>query len=246
MVSSRKSRPRRRRRRWDMQTFRLCENQFDMSTTTFLGDCNTPDISMVKILATNTELPTVRRSLLFGGGHLRVRYNAAIVNHTDCPCSHGVHVVTAVVKLPLLEDQSTPAYLPNLVVTRTFESVVRATNADNDEDILFWQDDQLDVSNIACDPPNCVSLHEIAGTGCIGAGNPFDTGIPLIGTFIEGNAAAMYGRVVIDHKIAVKRRLREREALFLYTAMFSNLGSGFNDCPGWPVRLNAYLRYAVR
>jgi len=237
---------RRRRRRWDMQTFRLCENQVDFDEVTWLGTCAAPHITMVKILGTNPELSNSRKSLLFGGGHLRVRYNAAVVDHTDCPCSPAVHVVTALVKLPLLEDQQTPAYLPNLAITRTFDSVVRATNADNDEDILYWRDDQLDLTNIACDQPTCAPLHEDAGTGCIGIGNPFDTGIPLVGTFLEAHAAALYGRITIEHRVAVKRRLREREALFLYHAFFANLGNNFPDCPGWPVRINAYLRYAVR
>jgi len=233
---------RRRRRRVDMQTFRLCENEIDLQPTAWLADCNDPLIHMVKVLDAGQEVDRARRSVLFAGGHLRVRLNSAIIDHNDCPCSHPLHVVLALVKLPLLEDTLTPAYLPNLVVTRTFNSVVAATNADNDEDILWWHDEQMDLLNLSC--TSASQGCENSGTDCTGGPDGGEFQSKFVKTV--AHASALYGRMHVDKRIAVRRRIREREALFLYVGLFSALGSVFNDCPTWPVRLNAYLRYAVR
>jgi len=236
------SRFRRRKRRVDMQTFRLCENEIELQPLGFAGDCNNPLIHVVKVLDAGQEVNRARRSVLFAGGHLQLRLNGAIISHDDCPCSFSLHVVTALIKLPLLEDTLTPAYLPNLAITRTFNSVVASTNADNDEDILWWKDGQLDLFNAACVGGGVPCLFG-GGASCDGA-----SGILAHDRFslVEAHASALYGRYEVERRIAVKRRIREREALFLYVAAFGQLGSGFNDCPTWPLRLNAYLRYAVR
>jgi len=242
---SRRTFRRRRRTRWDMQTFRLCENEIELTNGAFQADCNDPLIVVTKVLGTSAdEIPRARRSLLFGGGHLQLRYNAAIVDHDDCPCPHALHVVSALVKLPLLEDQSTPAYLPNLAVTRTFDSVVAASMADNDEDILWWNSEQMDLLNISCTGGGAQCMHSDIGSGCV----PTFFANDIVGPagYTVAHASALYGRMKIDRRIAVKRRLREREALFLYHAVFSALGNQFADCPTWPLRVNAYLRYAVR
>jgi len=243
-------RKRRRRVRWDMQTFRLCEQELDFKPG-FAATCNAPSIDAIKVLALSSgtssglEAPGAARALMFGGGHLRVRYNTAIIDHDDCPCSHAVHMVTALAVLPLLEDDSTPAYLPNLTTTRTFDSVVAASNADKDEDILWWHDTQLDVMNISC--------QSTVGGQCVCT--PFGTGCDLCHdtqnpatrfNMLSAHASALYGRAEVDHKVRVKRRLKERQALFLLTEFMSGLGATFQDCPGWPFRRNVYLRYAVR
>jgi len=228
-----------------MQTFRLCENVLPLEDG-FIRTCSSPAIDVVKVLAPSSstgmsaEAQGASRGLIFGGGHLHLRYNMAVVNHTDCPCSHAVHLVAALVVLPLLEDENTPAYLPSLTISRTFNSVVASTQSDNDENILWWSDYQFDVANLACSNSvqgNCAIRNQ--GSTC-------DEASERIGPVIEAQTAALYGRWTVDHHVRVKRRLREREALFLVTEWFSNLGNNFADCPGWPFRINAYLRYAVR
>jgi len=236
---------RRRRARWDMQTFRLCEQSLEL-TDGFDRSCASPAITATKVLALSSgtsfglEAAGSARAILFGGGHLRVRINTAVVNHSDCPCSHGVHMVNALVVLPLLEDDATPAYLPNLTTTRTFDSVIAASNADKDEDILWWHDYQLDVMNTACSTGGIPCGLRLDGDTCT------EDWTKGIGSNLEANASAMYGRFELDHKVRVKRRLKERQALFFITEWFSGLGNNFGDCPTWPYRRNVYLRYAVR
>jgi hypothetical protein len=229
-----------------MQTFRLCEQQLDFKPG-FAGTCNLPSIDAIKVLSLTTgtsatpQKPGASRSLLFGGGHLRVRYNSAIIDHNDCPCSHAVHMVSALAVLPLLEDDLTPAYLPNLTRTRTFDSVVLSSQSDQDEDILWWHDDQLDITNAACiggGATPCI----FAGTDCSGSATTLAADRVNL---LEAHAGALYGRATVDHRVRVKRRLKERQALFFLTEFFSNVGP-FSDCPGWPFRRNVYLRYAVR
>jgi len=231
---------RRRRPKWDMQTFRLCEQQLDFFQG-FERTCNDPAVDFVKILQPSSgELQGAARALMFGGGHLRIRYNTAIIDHDDCPCSHAVYVLSAIVKLPLLEDDLTPAYLPNLAVTRTFDSVVLASNADNDEDILWWHSEQLEIQNLSCVGGGGIQCAN-SGTSCSGTGADDELFVHL-----KAVSGGVYGRMAVDHTLRVRRRIREREALFLTTQFFSNLGTNFGECPGWPFRRNVYLRYAVR
>jgi len=232
-----------------MQTFRLCENVLDTKDG-FSATCAAPAIDAVKVLAPSAstglsaEAPGASRGVIFGGGHLHLRYNMAIVNHDDCPCSHAMHLVAALVVLPLLEDENTPAYLPALTVSRTFNSVVASTQSDNDENILWWSDNQLDLTNMACfNGLQGACPIRALGSQCA---NTADLPGSHVGALLEAHAGALYGRWTIDHHVRVKRRLREREALFLVTEWFSNLGNAFGDCPEWPFRVNAYMRYAVR
>jgi len=236
---------RRRRTRWDMQTFRLCEQDLQLKAG-FNLSCNVTAKDFVKVLATSSgEVSGSNRAVMFGGGHLRVRYNLAVIDHDQCPCSHAVHVVSALLVLPLQEDNSTPAYLPELAISRTFDSVVAATNADNDENILWWHDYQLDATNLSCtQPPDNIGcgLRGLASN----CGSDVDDINGHVGSMLESHSGALYGRMEVDHHVKVKRRIPERSALFFATEWFSNLGSPFNDCPTWPWRRNVYLRYAAR
>lgn len=238
--------PFRRRRRWDMQTFRLCESVGEFKDG-FQGTCNFPHTDLVKILAPTggalgTEASLGQRGLMFGGGLLRLRVNAAIIDSDLCPCSHAVHMVNALVVLPLLEDGVTPAYIPTLTGTRTFDSATAVGNSDKDEDVLWWHDEQLDVLNLACSN----SIQNLCPIRSSGTNCSVDTISDVTGAPTEAHASALYGRFVIEHRVRVKRRLQERQALFLATAFFSGIPFDFDECPTWPFRLNVYLRYAVR
>jgi len=226
-----------------MQTFRDCERDLSLDIET-LWSCQTPQIFADYLCgigpSTSPQMKNgAARSITFGGGHLRFRYNAAILNHSNMPCNLSVKVVTALIVLPLLENDLTPAYLPSLAVARSQLSVVPATESDTDENILYWHDEQLDLQNVSCfgGPPD-------GNMDCTPGCMPSASDIPFI-WFIAGNAAAMYGRMSVDMHVKAKRRLREREALFLVTQYVTNAAfDGANSV--WPIRRNVYFRYAVR
>jgi len=235
---------RRFRRRWDMQTFRDCERSVALDLETLLS-CAEPQTFADYVCgigpSTSPQMKSgASRAIVFGGGHLRVRYNGAVLNHTNMPCLITVKVITALVVLPLLEDDLTPAYLPTLAVARSQLSVVPSTESDTDENILWWHDDQLDLFNVSCfgGPPDgntdCI-------VGCEGGSNDF----PPFLWFINGPAAANYGRIYADKDVKAKRRLREREALFLVTQYVTNRVFDGVAFP-WPIQRNVYFRYAVR
>lgn len=236
--------PRRFKRRWDMQTFRDCERDLELDVET-LASCSNPQIfaDYVCGIGPSTAPQTksgASRTVTFGGGHLRVRYNAAVLNHSNMPCNIAVKVITALVVLPLLEDDRTPAYLPNLAIARSQLSVVPATESDTDENVVWWHDEQLDLQNVSCfgGPPDgniqCFPGCEDSANG----GGPF-------AFHLFGNAAALYGRFEVDYHVKAKRRLREREALFLLTEYVTNVAfDGANST--WPIHRNAYFRYAIR
>lgn len=235
-------RVRRPRRRWDMQTFRDCERQVDLDVET-LWTCAEPQIFADYVCgigpSTSPQMKSgAARFITFGGGHLRVRYNTAVLQHSNMPCNLDIKVVTALVVLPLLEDDLTPAYLPTLAVARAQLSIVPATESDTDENVVWWHDDQLWMQNIACfgGPPD-------GNIPCFPGCNT-STDSPFA-FFLFGSAAALHGRMAVDMHVKAKRRLREREALFLLTQYVTN--QAFDGAQStWPIRRNVYFRYAVR
>jgi len=234
---------RRFRRRWDMQTFRDCERSVSLDLELF-SDCANPQIfaDYVCGIGPSTSPQTksgAARSVVFGGGHLRLRYNSALLNNTNMPCNVAVKVVTALVVLPLLEDDLTPAYLPNLAVARSQLSIVPSTESDTDENIVWWHDEQLDLFNISCTggPPD-------GNTNCVQGCQATSSDDPLL-WFVTGPTAALYGRFEVDMHVKAKRRLREREALFLLTEYVTQAAFDGAAFP-WPIRRNVYFRYAIR
>jgi len=233
----RTTRFRRTRRRWDMQTFRDCERELDaFMSPGEAGTCDTPQTFADYLCgigpSTSPQMAAgASRAILFGGAHLHVRYNGAVLKDSNMPCGAAVKVITAIVKLPLLENSLTPAYLPNLAVARSQLSIVPATESDTDEDVLFWHDEQLDLINITC---------------LGGANGDVDCTLSECMQDTIGSAAAMYGRFTIDHKVKVKRRIREREALFLITQYIARAFPPEPGLAAWPIFRTAYLRYAVR
>jgi len=230
-----------------MQTYRECEREvrIDMSGDNVLLTCSDPltYVDYICGMGSTTSLPMksgASRMLTFGGGHLRLRLNAAVYNDSEMPCGVNAKAVVALVKLPTKEDEITPSYIPNLAISRSQLSVVPATQSDSDENIVWWWDYQLDLTNLTCssDPgtDNCqqwkgcdVDNHNAAGP------------------YVFGPAAALYGRTEVDVHIKAKRRLREREALYLvqhYITQFTQSDPPLREA--WLVRRNVYFRYAVR
>jgi len=178
---------------------------------------------------------------MYGGGHLEYSYHVGIFDSDSMPCPFALKVITAVAKLPLLEDDLTPAYLPNLAIARSQLSVVPSTESDEDEDILYWHDRQLLANNISC--TGCGD-----GTVCLPNASGCNTGNDAIRAnilpTITAELTALYGRQEVDTRIKVRRRIKEREALFLLTEFVYT-----NTCTGdftWPVLRTVYHRYAVR
>jgi len=255
-----RTRFRRFRKRWDMQTFRECERDVPLSFSSAsnpdpASTCNDPQTYADYLCGIGPSTagavqmkPGASRMVTFGGAHLRLRLNAAIVNSRDAPCSLPIKVVLAVVKLPLLEDEVTPAYLPNLAISRNQLSTVNSTESDSDEDILWWHDEQLDLMNIACfangDQNSCIPLPDSGSDDCCQDTPGIIFGCNLF-TLTTTHAAALYGRMTVDRVIRAKRRIREREALFLVQHYIHGLPpetTTFN----WLIRRNVYFRYAVR
>jgi len=237
------TRKRRFRRRWDMQTFRDCERSLALDVQTNWS-CAAPQIFADYLCgigpSTSPQMKAgAARFITFGGGHLRFRYNAAVLSNSDMPCRIAVKVITALAVLPLLENDLTPAYLPTLAVARSQLSVVPATESDTDENIVYWHDNQLDLVNVSC--------LGTAETDC-SSGFCTDTAAgpdaPLYPAFI--NAILPFGRFEVDHQVKARRRIKEREALFLLTQYVTNFAEPGADPGTWEIRRNVYMRYAVR
>jgi len=229
-----------------MQTFRDCERQLIYDTDRE-STCNDPQIfaDLVCGPIASTDTPMIAgatRAMMYGGGHLQIRYNTAILASSEAACSHSIKVITALVVLPLLEDDLTPAYLPNLAIARTQLSIVHATQSDNDENIVWLWDEQLDLLNVSC------------ATGGGGTPCPFDdtgTGVCADGDNLPKSwfaipAISMFGRARRDETLRARRRMREREALFLLTEFINGGQQLAGDFVSWPIRRNVYFRYAVR
>lgn len=230
-----------------MQTFRDCERQVDLPLTNLdsvLFPCSAPftyaDLLCGPISSTDTPMIAgASRAMMYGGGYLKYRYDLAIVNDTEMPCSFDFKVVTAVVKLPLLEDDLTPAYLPNLAVARSQLSVVHSTSSDTDDNILYWDDTQVFAYNVSCTGLQGQCLSD----ACSGGSNERQSLVEVVPFAITAN---LYGRHEVRTRIKVKRRLQEREALFFLTQFVQQSVSDTNSRIDWPVRRTVYHRYAVR
>jgi len=247
MAFRRTRRPTRRfRRKWDMQTFRDCERQVDVAILedSFLT-CGAPQTiaDYVCGLGTSTGLQMktgASRSLTFGGGHLRIRLNSAVYDDSEMPCGFPVKVVLALCVLPTKEDEITPAYLPNLAVARSQLSVVVSTQSDSDENIVWWYDEQLDLTNLACTFDNGGDCPILSGCHF-----PAGSDTPTSGLYLFTHTGALYGRFTVDMHVKAKRRLQERQALYLIQHYVT--GANFaSPRENWKVRRNVYFRYAVR
>lgn len=225
-----------------MQTFRECERQFDLDVTG--STCLEPTVFADYIcgIGPSTAAQTksgASRGVTFGGGHLRLRYNLAIINDSNMPCHVIGKFITSLVVLPLAENEVAPAYLPNLAIARSQLSVVPATQSDTDEDILWSYDEQLQFTNITCiggDDEDCTPGCDQSSDGGPG-GRIFVMMKALDGVF--------HGRDTIDVQIKARRRLRERQALFLLTTLV--LAPSANGAThAWPIHRNVYFRYAIR
>lgn len=227
-----------------MQTFRDCERQLDVDYTNQGSTCAAPQIFADYLCgvgphASPQMVQGASPAMIFGGAYLHLRYDAAVLAiNSNMPCSHPISVTSAIVKLPLLQDMVTPAYLPNLIIARSQLSVVDATESDTDEDILWWDSRQLDLTNLACTIDGA-ACQEFAAPVCNTCGC-FNLSADLVGA-----TGALYGRTPdITIRLKSRRRLKEREALFFLTT-FNN--GGLNDfVQNWPIRRNLYIRYAVR
>jgi len=242
-------RPFRRRARWDMQTFRECERQVDIPIKTpVIGTCAAPMtfLDYVCGLGTSTGLQMkggASRTLTFGGGHLETRLSMGVIDSTLMPCSFDLKVILALLVLPVQEDEITPEYSPNVAIARSQLSVVPQTQSDTDENILWWRSYQLVASNFECNTTVPDTATCVPGTGC-DTSNP-----PTIGTLLMANLGVAYGRWDHFELIRSRRRLREREALYLLMHYVWNqdFTQGDNQPQiNWPVRRNVYFRYAVR
>jgi len=234
--------PRRRRARWDMQTFRDCERALGYDVvldSTCANPQTVADLVCGPIASTASPMVAGATSgLMYGGGHLQVRYNTAILATNEGPCSHSIKVVTALVVLPLLEDDLTPAYLPNLAIARSQLSVVHATQGDTDEDILWIWDEQLDLVNVSCNT-------EGGDTNCPFDGSSCTSGDETKSWFLLP-AIGMFARARRDETLRSRRRLRERQAIFLLTSFVNGGPQLTGNISVWPIRRNVYFRYAVR
>lgn len=227
-----------------MQTFRDCDRDVNLDIANTVTSCSNPQIFADYLCgigpSTSPQMAAgASRAVIYGGGHLHVEYHAAQVSGQSWPCTFAFQVVTALAKLPLLEDDLTPAYLPNLVVARSQLSVVPSTESDTDEDVLFWTSDQMLATNIDC---------SVGGNACEGLPTGCPSGADAIDAhalkFIIIGSTVAYGRSHFDHQVKVKRRIKEREALFLLTEYrWGTIGSA--DA-AFPVKRTVYHRYAIR
>jgi len=235
-----------------MQTFRDCERNVPLDTTSGTAHpCSNPLIYADYLCGVGPSTAGLQnaagasRAIMYGGGYLEYSLHVAIFNSSEMPCSFAFKAITAIIKLPLLEDDLTPAYLPNLAIARSQLSVVPATESDEDEDILYWHDRQLLATNIACvacsnNATNCVSF----ASGCPTGG---DSVCGELLCTINAGAAVQYGREEVQTRIKARRRIREREALFLINEfVWTNPCAQTSFDFDWPVLRTVYHRYAVR
>ena len=230
-----------------MQTFRDCERNVALDTdSTASHPCSNPLIYADYLVGVGPstapqEVAGASRALVYGGGYLEYSYHVAQFNSSDMPCPFALKCITAIVKLPLLQDALTPAYLPNLAIARSVLSVVPASEADEDEDILYWHDRQLLADNFACGACGDGTICSPIGSGCAaGASNLPANAIQLV----LAGSTVLYGREEVQTRIKARRRLREREALFFMTQFVWTAA-----CSGdftWPILRTVYHRFAVR
>jgi len=238
---------RRRRVKWDMQTFRDCERRVDLDTDeTPSHPCSNPLIYADYLCGVGPSTaglqnaPGASRAIVYGGGYLEYSYHVAQFSSTDQPCTFALKCITAIAKLPLLEDDLTPAYLPNLAIARSQLSVVPATESDEDEDLLYWHDRQLLATNVECDACGDGTPCMPHPSSCPSGDGVNDNMLPTIVSISTG----LYGREEVTTRIKSRRRIKEREALFFLTQFIWTAA-----CSGsfpWPVLRTVYHRYAVR
>jgi len=122
---------------------------------------------------------------------------------------------------------------------------VHATQADTDEDILWLWDEQLDLLNLSCQVDNIGGPTRCGLLSTLDVSNCFDDDNLPVGFFVAG-ALTQFGRARHERVLKSRRRLREREALFLLTEFVNGGPQLIGEQTTWPIRRNVYMRYAVR
>lgn len=237
---------RRSRARVEMQTFRECTREL-LIPWNIVNTCANPltfadYVTGMGDPSTNTEIgPALMRALRFRGGVGQCHYHLGIPQtDDDCPCQASILAVTSLVVLPLEKgSRIVPAYLPNMAISRNQLSVVTATKADTEENVLWWRSEQLDFGKSDCTDPASLQCWPNNDIAC----KDGDAWVQMIGT-----AIGMYGRTWGrgEFRVRVGRRLDDLHALFLVTHLITGDGSGdvYPDC-GIRVQRQFYLRYAV-
>lgn len=194
-----------------MQTWSECSRQFTFAGTGV--DCNTP-VRFADYLCGQTREPgTVQqtagagRTLSFGGCFFSCRYAVDVFSgqSTDNPrCLTSFGIVTALCVLPLADGSDlAPAYIPNLLVSRSQISAVIATQSDQYEQVLWRHYDRvthLNEQGFAVGVFPCLSSTPLADS--------------FLGN-VAGRAATTELNPFREARIKVKRRMDERHALFV-------------------------------
>jgi len=250
---------RRFRRKWDMQEYRECERLFVINTSLPVN-CNTPFSTADLLFSNGSPVGGVLQSagagagVVWGGSRGQIHYGVALIFDTNdpptdltTPCLLGINMMTAIVKLPLDNDRHTPLYIPNLLQAKSQLSVVGATQSDSVDSVLWRRQEQLrwgkfnfciDVSD------SCFPVRDTADAVC---------GTSKSGDGLAWIAATMtslgtYGRTLGlgSFRARVKRRLNEREGIFLVR----NFSLGFPAAADPPfniiVQSNAWVQFAAR
>jgi len=170
------------------------------------------------------------RTLRFGGGHVQARASLDINSgqSTDNPVFiAGIGIIQALIILPLAENSEVaPAYLPNIMQTRSQLSVVTATQSDTMDRVLWRHYFRLSFVN---GPQICAS------TDCTER---------KIYQFLIGAKNAESGHDPFrEARIRARATLDEKHALFWIRNIEwggADFGTGFN------LFFDNYLRFAVR
>jgi len=237
-----------------MQTARFCTSPFTipLSTTatcdsplifaTYLCGLGDPDVPITRIGDSLTK------AIVFGGGIGQSQYSVEVDFPTigSSPCLVGITACTAIVKLPVsLTVRTSPALLPNLLMTRVQAAVGPNNDPDTDVDVLWRRYEHLRWANFTCtqsggcwdnccpqncDPPTPTDAVDLAWIATVATST---------GTF-----GRTWGRG--EFRVKTKRRLDDDHALFL----IHNFAHGLTAAQGFTavigLQWDSYLRYAIK
>lgn len=248
----------RRRARWDMQEYKECERIITVDNTEGTPiSCQNPLIladllaSMESPAGGVQESSGLDRALIWGGCKGQIQYSVQVTFNTDSSppaadvCNLSVHLVTAIVRLPLNHavTPATPLYLPNLLLSKSQLSTVFNNQSDNVESVLWRREEILRWGSFTLNSAQgdtCWPGLGSQGAGVITQLDGFAWVAAVAGSL--GTFGRTWGRG--EFRERVRRRLDERQGIFLVRCI--SLGAAGNFGPPINVATNSWIHYALR
>lgn len=247
----------RRRRKWDMQEWTECERQLSWDTAQVIN-CQQPlmywDLvsspGQGAVAGTQVNAPGAGRGILWGGCRGQFQYHLALELDTSSQpaipdfCHLTPYLLTALVLLPVNQSNPLlPAYLPNLMQSKSQQSVSYTSQSDNVESVLWRRYEVFRWASYVFQPADfedecwpAISFD----TGPYRAGG--HAWIATQGTEI-GSRTMTQGNGMMRAK--VKRRVDDHHAIFITRQLSLGTVAGDNNITGRFVS-RSWLQFALR